>query len=54
MIFFFVVMSSAGVGIWLYNLFMRHNGDSKTSGIATAICVAILIFIEFMVFRAIS
>lgn len=47
-------MSSAGVGIWLYNFFMRHNGDSKTSGIGVAICIAILIFIEFMVFRAIS
>lgn len=54
MTFFFIVMSSAGVGIWLYNLFMRHNGDTKTSGIATAICVVILMFIEFMILRAIS
>ena len=52
--FFFIVMSSAGVGLWLYNLFMRTNGDSRTSTIAASILAILLAFIEFMVLRAIN
>ncbi|HMS32051.1 MAG TPA: hypothetical protein PKA29_02125 [Candidatus Saccharibacteria bacterium] len=51
---FFIIMSSAGVGMWLYNVFMRSNGDSKTAGIGAGICVVIVAFIEFMILRAIS
>lgn len=52
--FFFIVMSSAGVGLWLHNLFMRHNGDSKTAMIGAGISAAVIAFIEFMVLRAVS
>ena len=52
--FFFIIMSSAGVGLWLYNLFMKNNGDSRTSTIGAAIGAVILAFIEFIVIRALS
>ncbi|MFZ1522504.1 MAG: hypothetical protein WAS94_00615 [Candidatus Saccharimonadales bacterium] len=52
--FFFIIMSSAGVGMWLYNVFMRSNGDSKTAGIGAGISAVIVAFIEFMILRAVS
>jgi hypothetical protein len=52
--FFFIVMSSAGVGLWLYNLFMRSNGDSKTAGIGAGISAVVVAAIEFLILRAVS
>lgn len=52
--FFFIVMSSGGVGMWLYGIFMRNSGDNKTAMIGAGILTSIVAFIEFMILRAVS